>query len=355
MTARDVIDLSPKIHLTERKISFIIIVYVLYFVSIMQGELFMKKTLSLLLSILLLAGVCTVPVSADEPVATTAAFGERVGYSITDNNVSGLGLAFCFTLDAIGVTKEETTHATNLDEASLLYEGVARKISRIGAVITNRAEWGSDTALFVRESVQENPEQIKDVCADKMFKVFEESCSFAIRLTNIPFEQEERLVYVRPYVEILCDSEKVTLYAEAVASTSFMEQAGEPSVSTPHYGTDVDGKGRLMVGDTAVIENMLYLEIVDELDEWMTMYEPVSKDGDVAETLPYMDYIQYACYDAEGNELRTEDKWFGILEVPTMSSQNATVTYEIELPEGTVRVKIVDAQITYWSEWEDPF
>ena len=313
----------------------------------------MKKTLSLLLSLYLLIGVCVLPANAEEPVITTPAFAEDVAYSITDNNVSGLGLAFCFTLNADGIAKDDVTHATDLTNATLTYEGEARKITRIGAVATNRAEWGEDTARFVRESTQENPEQIKDISAEKMFRVYETSCAFAVRLTNIPFEQEERLVYVRPYVEVLCDSEKVTLYAETVASTSFFVQAGEPTVATPHYGTDVDGKGRLLVGDTAVIDNILYLEVVDELDEWMTMYEPANKEGDVEETLPLMDYIRYACYDKDGNELRTEDKWFGILEVPTMSSQNATVTFEIELPEGTAQVKIVDAQITYWTEWEE--
>ncbi len=314
----------------------------------------MKKILSLLVSILLLVGLFALPVCAeDTPMTTTEAFSDEVAYSITDNNATGLGLAFCFTLNAAGVGKDEYTHATNLTNATLEYEGSACQISRIGAVITNRAEWGADTARLVRGAAQENAEQIKDVSANKMYKVFDTYCLFAIRLTNIPFEQENRLVYVRPYVEILCDNEKVTLYAETIAATCFGDQVAKPAVATPYEGTDVDGNSRLLVGETAVLGTTLYFEIVDELDEWMTMYEPVNKDGTVEETLPYMDYIRLACYDADGNELRTDDEWFGILEVPTMSTQNATHTFEVELPEGTARVEIADAQITYWSEWEE--
>ena len=301
----------------------------------------MKKMVSLLTSLFLLLDLFVLPVAADE-VATTAAFSEDVVCSITDSNLSGLGLAFCFTLNADGVLKNEVTHATDLSAATLSYEGKERKIARIGALITNQADWGTDTTRFVRSAVLDDGEHIKDVSADKMYKVFETSCSFAILLTNIPFEKEERLVYVRPYVELLCDSEKVTLYAETIASNSYAAQAGEPSVSIPYYGTDVDGKGRLLVGETAVIGSTLYLEIVDELDEWMTIDNPADPD-----------LVYYACYDKDGNELTLDVEDYGCLYIRDMSSFKATETFEIELPEGTAKVRIVGADIVYWSEWEE--
>lgn len=299
----------------------------------------MKKLLCLGLSLLMLAGVSVLPVSATSEVLLTDAYDNPVRYSVTDDVMSGWGLAFCFTLNADNVTKNENTHGTRLEGATLTYEGEACAITRIGALVTASKAMGEDENLLVRDGVDTIDSgyyRLQDVAAAKMYKAEAGSCTFAVRVTDIPYEYENRLVYARPYVEILLNGEAVTLYGHTV-STSYGEQLEEDNVLVPYYGTDVDGKGRLSVGDTAIICDTLYLEIQDELDEWMIMtdIDNVSK-------------VFLGFYDADGNQIGTSE-----LHLPDMSSQNASTLFEVELPSGTAQVKIDSADILYWTEWEE--
>ncbi len=293
--------------------------------------MFVKKTLSLLLIGCLLAGFAVLPVSAETAPLTTDAFDEQVKYSTTDSNLNGWGLAFSFTLNATEVKKTPAGY-TKLDEASLEYAGESCKITRIGAVVTHLAGVGGDDTRMTREFAV-GRKQMKDVKITRMYRATASSCTFAVRVVNIPYERESDLLYVRPYVEVMCQGEKVTLYG-ATDSASYADKVSESTVYTPFYGSDVDGKGRLFVGDTAVLEQTLYLEIQDELDDWMVLPNDESS-------------ITLGFFDAAGNSLGTEK-----FMLPELSQHNASEVFTIELPEGTAEVKIVSAQIRYWSNWE---
>lgn len=303
----------------------------------------MKRVVSLLLSLSLLAGLLVLPVAADGSEAlTTAAYDTPVRYSVTDSNLTGWGLAFCFTLSADNVKKNATTHTLSLTNATLTYQGEACAVTRIGAVVTNRKEVGEDAAAFTRAAAEVDPDQVKDAKVTKACDVTDTSCEFAVRVINVPYTQENQLIYARPYVEISCGGETVTLYG-ATASSSYATQAQKLEIKLPYYGADIDGKGRLTVGETAVVSDTLYLEIVDELDDWMVIYDPTR-----------LNVIYYACYDAAGNELSLSDEDYGMLYLlEDMGSTNSSEYFEIPLPEGTAEVKIVDTEILYWSEWED--
>ncbi len=301
----------------------------------------MKKRFALLLSLLVLTSLFVPPVSAGDTgsaVLTTDAYNDPVQYSVTDSNLSGWGLAFCFTLQANGVAKTYT-NSTSLTNATLSYNGEDCPITRIGTVVTNQKKIGCDASLFTREGMETANSEfvaIRDIRAAKMYKVADTSCVFAVRITNIPFVQEERLVYARPYVEITYGGERITLYG-AIDSTSYALQAKNLDVKLPFYGADVDGKGRITVGDTAVLCETVYIEIVDELDEWMVMTDAVNTST-----------VTLGCYDADGTLLTEEE-----LQLPDMSSANSSETFSFQLPAGTVEIKILDAQIIYWTEWED--
>lgn len=310
----------------------------------------MKRILTLWLALCLLASGLALPVTADEAVLTTGAFDTPVQYSVTDSNLAGFGLAFCFTLNAKIITKYESKNAIVVSNATLNYGGEDCKITRMGAVVTHLAGIATDDSRMVRATATGRT-QMKDVRATKMYDATAAMCRYAIRVVNIPFEQENDLIYARPYVEIESEGEKITLYGQTVCA-SFADKLLECSMKLPFYGADIDGKKRITVGDTAVLCNTLYLELIDELDEWMTMGEPAGNSQTVEEALKKIDYIRYACYDAQGNELRLEDTWFGILEIPAMSSTNSIITFKIDLPEGTAEVKLLDAHIRYWTEWE---
>ena len=296
----------------------------------------MRKALSFLLLLCLLVGLA-LPVAAEGTVRTTPAFDGEVRHSVTDSNVSGWGLAFCFTLNAKNVTMYN--HNINLTNATLEYEGEDCAITRIGAVVTHLPGLGEDDRRMVREEAA-GRKQMQDIRVKKLCSSDGDGCTYAVRVVNIPFEREEQVVYARPYVEIQYQGERVTLYG-ATDATSYARELEKESLILPYYGTDVDGKGRLFVGDVAVLEGVLYLEIQDELDDWMVMTDPNNKS-----------LIYYACYDSEGNELTLDAAGFGQIELPDMSSSHASETVEIPLPEGTAEVRITGAAIMYWSEWE---
>lgn len=297
----------------------------------------MKRTRSLIAVLCLLASLLTVPVTAEEPaVLTTDQISPNVRYSITESNLTGWGLGFCFTLQAKGVTVTSTNLAV-LTNATVAYAGETYAISRIGAVVTHLAGVAADDTWMTRETAV-GMGQIKDVKISRIYRVEEKACHFAVRLINIPYEQVNTPLHVRPYVEILKDGEKVTLYG-ATNTASYSDKLLEQTLTLPYYGTDLDGKGRLFVGETAVLDQVLYLEIVDELDEWMTMYNPDSPDT-----------VFYACYDKDGERLTTEEE--GCFYIRDLGPSKASDTFAIELPEGTAEVRILGARITYWTNWE---
>lgn len=296
----------------------------------------MKRTRSLLCALCLLVGMVALPVSAEqEAVLTTDAFDSQVKYSVTDSNLTGWGLGFCFTLNAEGVKMVERNSAAILTNATMEYAGETCKISRIGAVVTHLAGIAADDTRMVREFAVGRP-QMKDVRAAKLYKAEKDLCRYAVRVVDIPFERENDLLYARPYVEIMYQGEKVTLYGTTV-SASYADKLMEQSLVLPYYGTDVDGSERLFVGDTAVIEQILYLEIQDELDDWMVL----PNDGS---------FITFGFFDAAGNPLGAEED--GVYMLPELSQASASAVFKIEMPVGTAEVRIVDAQIRYWSNWE---
>lgn len=291
----------------------------------------MKRTLSVILTFCLLVGLA-VPVWAETTLLTTDAFDRQVKYSVTDSNMTGFGLGFCFTLNAKIGNHYESKNAIVVSGVTLDYEGESCKVTRMGAVVTHLAGVGGDDARMTREFATGRT-QIKDVRATKMYDASRTACSYAIRVINIPFEQENALIYARPYVEIEYDGEKVTLYGDTV-SASYADKLAESSMLLPYYGADVDGKGRLTVGDTAVLCGTLYLELLDELDEWMVLPQDDSS-------------ITLSFYDAAGALLGTAQ-----VILPELSSQNASTVFKVDLPEGTAEVRITETGIRYWTEWE---
>lgn len=298
----------------------------------------MRRALSFIMTLALMA-VLILPVAAAEPtVLTTDAFAPEVRLSATDAYSTGTGLGFCFTLNAANVGKSASTHAVQLANATLDYQDTACRITAMGAVITHLARVGTDACL-IREAAVDNP-RVVDVTAKKMYRVAENYAMYAARIVDIPFEMESTTLYARPYVEIEYEGQQITLYG-GITSANYTDTLAAVHVRLPGYGDDVDGKKRLFVGDTSVLCDTLYIEIQDELDEWMIIENPDRPDK-----------IFYACYDANGQELSCDADGYGEIILPAMSSTYATTILEAPLAEGTAEVRIVGAEIIYWTEWE---
>lgn len=298
----------------------------------------MKRTLSVVLS-LVLAVCLALSVSAEETaVLTTDAFDPTVRASATDTYATGTGLGFCFTLNAANVAKNENNHAVKLDNATLTYQGEACPITAMGAVVTH-VDAIATAERLTRDGAADNP-LLVDVTAKKLYRATATYAMYAVRVVDIPLEMEDKMLYARPYVVVEQGGETVTLYG-AIAGANYTDTLNATGVRTPGYGDDVDGNGRLFVGDTTVLCDTLYIEIQDELDEWMTTDNPDRPD-----------VIYYACYDADGQELTCSAEGYGKIILPAMSSAYASTLREVPLAEGTAQVRIIGAEIIYWTEWE---
>lgn len=298
----------------------------------------MKRTLSVILS-LVLAACLALSVSAEETaVLTTDAFDPTVRTSATDTYATGTGLGFCFTLHAANVAKNENNHAIKLDGATLTYQGEACPITAMGAVVTH-VDAIATAERLTRDGAADNP-LLVDVTAKKLYRATATYAMYAVRVVDIPLEMEDKMLYARPYVVVEQGGETVTLYG-AIADANYTDTLNATGVRTPGYGDDVDGNGRLFVGDTTVLCDTLYIEIQDELDEWMTTDNPDRPD-----------IIYYACYDADGQELTCSAEGYGKIILPAMSSAYASTLLEAPLAEGTAQVRIIGAEIIYWTEWE---
>lgn len=298
----------------------------------------MKRTLSVVLS-LMLAACLALSVSAEETaVLTTDAFDPTVRYSATDTYATGSGLGFCFTLNAANVAKNETTHAIRLTNATLTYQGEACPVTAMGAVVTHMDAIATAERL-TRDGAADNPLMV-DVTAKKLYRATAAYAMYAVRVVDIPLEMEDKTLYARPYVVVKQGDETVTLYG-AIADASYTDTLNATGVRTPGYGDDVDGKGRLFVGDVTVLCDTMYIEIQDELDEWMTSNNPDRPD-----------IIYYACYDADGQELTCSAEGYGEIVLPAMSSAYASALLEAPLAEGTAEIRIIGTEIIYWTEWE---
>ena len=297
----------------------------------------MRRALSLLLSLALTA-MLVLPVAAEPTALTTDAFASTVRLSATDAYSTGTGLGFCFTLNADKVGKHAETHAVQLANATLNYQGKACRITAMGAVITHLERLGTDGQL-IREAAT-GTRRVVDVVANKMYRVAENYAMYATRIVDIPFEMEDTTLYARPYVEIEHNGERITLYGD-VTSANYTDTLAAAHIRLPGYGADVDGKRRLFVGDTSVLCDTMYIEIQDELDDWAIIENPDRPDK-----------IFYACYDANGQELTCDVEGYGEIILPAMSSTYATTTLEAPLAEGTAEVRLTGAEIIYWTEWE---
>lgn len=309
------------------------------------------KKIAVFMSAVLLLGMLAVPVAAaDATVLTTTAFSKQVSYAATDTGTTGIGVAICFTLNATGIT-QKSNYDADLSKAKLTYKDTACSITKLGAVVTNTYRIARDNNKMVRSAAVSSA-NVADVTVNKLYRATSSSAMFAARVINIPMGHEGSKIYIRPYVEVVYKNEKITLYG-TTAIASYASVLDEENVQGPSYGTDIDGQKRLFVGDVSVLNDTMYIEIQDELDDFMTLPDPVNKTKySPKDYLNSMDYIQYECLDKNGKTLTTGDKWFGYIVLPAMSMANASEVFAITLPEGTVKVRLVKSRIVYWTEWE---
>lgn len=110
-------------------------------------------------------------------------------------------------------------------------------------------------------------------------------------------------------------------------------------VILPAVGTDVDGKGRIAVSKVELTKGVLTLKIRNNTDKqtqkWIT-----------EET----NYVTYACYDKDGNQLKGKDSAFGYFYIGCLEA-GQEVEFKVTLPAGTAEVRLTGSKIVYWTPW----
>ena len=145
-----------------------------------------------------------------ESAALEVKYEEEVEHSVMDTE-SGTGLAFKFDLSvSVGVKNFNEVDYTN---TTIDYMGHTCTVVSMGSVLTNQS--GVDPVL---ENV--NGITVIDVPAVYLTEWDETTCSFAIRIVNIPESALDCTVYARPYYIIEVDGAQIVVYGEVNAASA---------------------------------------------------------------------------------------------------------------------------------------
>ena len=286
----------------------------------------MKKILSLLLVALLVAALFVPASAASEPVLSS-----QVLNSITEEAKTGLGVAFKYDMN---VSNLKVSGIRAFAGADIAIDGATYKLVKMGAVVANTDEIGTDIDAMVLENV--TGDRLINIDALRLMEWSDTTLSFAIRVTQIPAGQEKTRLYARPYyIYKDADGERVTVYGGITSASYYSVWCANNPVTLPEIGTDIDvtnQKGRIKVSDAFIVERTVTLTFKNYTTNWIT-----------EET----DYVQYSSNDAAGKKIATETIYIGCID----TKKNKTKTFTFEVPDETAKVKLTGSKIVYWTEW----
>ena len=279
----------------------------------------MKKMLSLLLALLMLATLF-VPVSAANPVISS-----KVQNSITEEEETGLGVAFLYTMNMnnVAIIGNRTFNGATVD---------AGKVVKLGAIVANQEETGTDPDAMVIENT--NGMMLLNVEATKLWDGWTDTqIQYAVRITNVPTEAKKTQIYARPYY-ILEDG--TVVYGDISNKSYFSGWCdNQDPVELPAIGSDIDitkKKNRIRVSAASIEDRTVSLTFQNYTSNWIT-----------EET----DYVKWTAYDANGTKLKTDYIYIGCID----TKKNKTKTFTFDVPDATAKVAITSSHITYWTEW----
>lgn len=296
----------------------------------------MKKSVALLLAVMMLLAMPLL-VSAE-----TAVIDPEVKNSISINEeTQARRLAFLYNVNATGVAVNGKNEFLN-NNAKVQYNGAEAKLVAMGAIVTNQEQYNTtigETPL-TRELAETEKGKVLDIEARYLYTVKEASCTFAVRITNIGKAHEKRAIYARPYFVVEVDGVQETVYGEISQKTYFSAWCDtQPAVVLPEVGdgkkTDIDvakKKGRIFVSAASIVDRTVTLTFKNYTTNWIT-----------EET----DWVEYTAYDADGNTLKTDKIYIGVID----TKKNKTKTFTFDVPDNTAEVKLTNSKIIYWTEW----
>ena len=294
----------------------------------------MKKLLSLLAALALLASMAIV-VSAD-----TAVIGSEVLNSITEEEETGLGVAFLYTMNMNNVS---IIGNRTFKSATVSVGGNDCAVVKMGAIVSNQAETGTNPEAMVIENV--TGQKLLNVEATKLWDGWTDTqLQYAVRITNVPTEHKKTQIYARPYyIYKDASGEEVVVYGNITNKSYFSGWCdAQPEVTLPAIGSGIDVKykasnpdkcKRIRVEDAYIVDRTVTLTFKNYTTNWIT-----------EET----DYVKYRCYDANGTKIEDGTIYIGCID----TKKNKVKTFTFDVPDNTAKVSILSTtKITYWTEW----
>lgn len=298
----------------------------------------MKKAISLVLSLLMLTALFAVPVSAADTV-----FDSNVVNSITEEDETGLGLAFLYTINLQNTT---VTGTRTFAGAEAVVDGETVRVVKMGAVVANTEEAGTDEDAMTLENV--NGVRLLNVEAKWLWDWTADQCQYAVRITNIPAEHNKTQLYARPYY-VVEDAEGVqSVVYGAIANKSYFSVwcDNQPEVTLPAVGSDIDvvnKRNRIRVYNASIVDRTVTLIFRNYTSNWIT-----------EET----NWVAFTCYDADGNVIPCYDPetekeqeqvkiYIGVID----TKKNKSKSFTFDVPDNTAEVRLVNSKIVYWTEW----
>ncbi len=138
----------------------------------------------------------------------------NAGISRMEMTEDALGLAFRYNLNAQGITMDKN-HVVDLSNATIIVDGVSYKLLAVGAIVTNDVEIGLRPSRMTHENLSSKTKDVPAVYANDLT---EEGLKFAVRVTNIPWEYSDAVIYSRGYFVYECDGEQVIAYGQVAAA-----------------------------------------------------------------------------------------------------------------------------------------
>lgn len=136
---------------------------------------------------------------------------DKVLHSVTEQDDAYRGLGFLFSIPAKGV-KKTATSAANLSGATVSYQGADCPLVRMGALLTTNGALGADGMV-------QGAAGVTDVAVSSLWEVSSSTCSYAVRMMNIPSSAVGRTVYARSYYVVQYGGAEVVVYGDIDATT----------------------------------------------------------------------------------------------------------------------------------------
>lgn len=132
------------------------------------------------------------------------------------DDTAKLGVAFLIEQEGFRIYKDSQSRV-DLSAATVVPygDGEAYTLLRMGAIMTNNAAVGTDASVMTLAAT--NNSNVIDVPVVYLWSVEEDRCEYAVRVTNVPANRADTLIYTRPYYVFEKDGEEIVVYGDILS------------------------------------------------------------------------------------------------------------------------------------------